>query len=249
MNKLNKYFLLAGCLTFIMSCSKDDDEETSTPTTPSDCFEQQSYTDQLPNMDFETWGYPDSSENKYLEPCGGVWTSSNAISSQLDVRTSLRTTDAQSGKYAVMIKTEGVFGGLVLAPGIFFSGKFLSYELDLEKLLSNAEFGVPFTEKPKSLKGFHKYISVNGDSAYVAIMLSKYNTSNKTKDTVGFGELIIYNSISNYTQFDIGVDYSYSAGTEIPDSVAIIFTPSKGIEDLVGGIGSTLFVDNCSFGY
>jgi len=249
MRILSKYFLLVGCFAFILSCSKDEEEEEPKKTTSPDCFEVGTYTDQLPNMNFETWGYPDSSGNKYQEPCGGVWSSSNGVSAQVDVITSTKTTDAQDGNFAVKIKSEGLFGGFVLAPGILFAGKFLSYNLDLNELLSNAEFGVPFTNKPLNFNGYYKYISVNGDSAYVAVMLSKYNFQTKSKDTVGFGDFTVYNSISNYAEFNIGIDYNYTAGSEVPDSVTVIFTPSKGIESLVGEIGSTLFVDNCRFNY
>ena len=238
------------CILFAFSCSKEDDDTGSTkPKQDPDCFATTSYTDQLPNMDFENWGYPDSSDNKYRDPCGGIFASSNAVSAQFDLITSQRSADAQNGDYAANIVTGSFFGGVLLAPGILFVGEFTSYQLDLQKLLSNARFGVPFTERPASFQGFHKYTSVNGDSAYIAVMLSRYDQQNKIKDTVGFGELTIRNTITQYTEFDIPIDYNYAAGTEQPDSVAIVFISSKEIEDLLGEDGSSLWVDNCKFTY
>lgn len=236
-------------LTLVIACSKEEDDTPPAKKPDPACFEVPVYTNQLPNMDFETWGYPDSSEGKYIEPCGGVWASSNAVSqSILSISTSVRTNKAGNGEFAVQLETQNLFG-VAAFPGVFFSGRFKSYNFSGLDVLNNAEFGVPFTEKPVKFKGLHKYVSVAGDSAYIVVMLSKYNMTNKIKDTVGFGELTVKNSIASYTEFNIDIDYGYSAGSEIPDSVLLLFTSSKALEEILGGAGSTLTVDNCSFVY
>lgn len=243
-------YALLFLMVLVIACSKEEDDDNPPAKKPDpSCFEVPAYTNQLPNMDFETWGYPDSSEGKYIEPCGGVWASSNAVSqSILSISTSVRTNQSGNGDFAVQLETQNLFG-VAAFPGVFFSGRFKSYNFSGLDVLNNAEFGVPFTEKPLKFKGLHKYISVAGDSAYIIVMLSKYDTINKVKDTVGLGDLTIKNSITDYSEFNIDIDYSYPAGSEIPDSVLLLFTSSKALEEILGGAGSTLTVDNCSFVY
>ena len=237
---------------FVFACSKEED---NTPTKPKpnvtpDCYERDtSFTDQLPNMNFESWGYPDSSEGKYQEPCGGVWASSNPVSvSFTGAKSSMPSGSAQQGDYGVEIKTNSLLGPVIM-PGILFTGRYKSYNFSGLDVQKNAEFGVPFTFKPKNIEGFFKYSSVNSDSAYALVLLTKYNTSLKTKDTIGFGDFTILNSVNSYTSFSISIDYSYSSGAETPDSILLLFASSKGALDLVGQPGSTLTVDNCVFVY
>ena len=246
---MKKILIITVAIVFAVSCSKkEDDSEPSKPSTSPACFETPIYSTQLPNMDFEEWGYFDSSGGKYLDPCGNVWFSSNGVSSQVDLITCDRTTDSQHGSYAVKMTTQSVLGPII-APGVFFLGRFKSYEINLTKLLANAEFGVPFVEKPVSLKGYQKYTSVSSDSAFAAVMLSKYNTTTKTRDTVGYGELTIKGTSTAFIEFTINLDYSYSAGTETPDSLSMLFASSKEVEALEGQVGSSLIIDNLFLQY
>lgn len=245
---------MLAALVLLFACSKkdDDDDTPTTPPTPVGCFDQVAYTDQLPNQEFENWGFPDSSGNKYQEPCGGVWTSSNAISNELDLICVKKSATSQTGSAAVEIKTNGInlLGNQVVVPGFFFCGKYKSYAgINIFDPLASIEFGVPFTKKPASLKGFQRYTSVNGDSAYIAVLLSKYNPTKKMKDTIGFGDLTIKNSSTSYSEFNVTIDYKPEFTSELPDSVVVLYTSSKGIESLVGEIGSTLLIDNCTFVY
>jgi hypothetical protein len=232
----------------VTSCSKK--EEESTPPKKSDplCFVAENYTDQLPNFSFENWGYPDSSEGKYKEPCGGVWTSTNGISTQINLTTLTQSTNAQNGTYAAKLTTVSVLGPII-GPAILFTGRFKTYNIDYTDILKNAELGVPFTMKPKTLDGYYSYNPVNSDSALASVLLTKYNTGTNARDTIGYGEFVAKSKVSAYTSFSVIIDYSFTNGTDIPDSILVMFASSKGIEGLKGETGSTLYVDNCGFKY
>lgn len=246
--------LAIALVVLFFSCSKEEEDDDPTPKpNPVGCFDQQSYTDQLPNFDFEDWGYPDSSNGQYQEPCGGVWTSSNAAAVVLspDLVNVSKTANAQSGSSAVEVTTKAFafLGQSITVPGFFFCGRYKNYNINIFDPIKSVEFGVPFTERPVSLKGFQMYTSVNGDSAYIAVMISKYNFSADRKDTLGFGELTISQSSSAYSEFDLNIEYAQDKLSLVPDSIVVLYTSSKAYESLEGEEGSTLLIDNCSFVY
>lgn len=230
------------------ACSKKEEDTTPPKKTDPLCFNVENYTDQLPNFGFDNWGFPDSSDGKYKEPCGGVWTSTNGISAQINLTTLTQSTNAQNGTYAAKLTTVSVLGPII-GPAILFTGRFKTYNIDYTDILKNAELGVPFTMKPKTLNGYYNYSPTNGDSALASVLLTKYNTGTSSRDTVGYGEFVVKTKVSNYTAFSVSIDYTYANGTEIPDSVLVMFASSKGIEGLKGEVGSTLYIDNCGFNY
>lgn len=233
----------------LLSCSKEEDESPKPKPSDTECFKVESYTQQLPNMSFDSWGFPDSSDGAYRDPCGGVWTSSNAISNSFITQsTVIRSSESVDGDFSAQIETKSFLGAIIF-PGVLFNGRFKSYTFNIADALQDVEFGVPFTEKPVGLTGMHTYTSVAGDSAYIAVMLSKYNTATKQKDTVGFGDYTVTSSVNTFSPFTLNMDYSYAAGGEVPDSVLVIYTSSKGFQELIGSAGSTLVVDKCAFVY
>ena len=242
------YVSLIAILLLILSCSKEDDPEVI-PTIPvvDSCFIVKPYTDQLPNFDFEEWGNPESSGGKFEEPCGGIWATGNGGSALTGTIITQKDTDAQNGTYAAKLVTKRTFGN-ILAAGSIFTGRF---ELNLSEPIKSAILGIPFTEKPKSMDGYYKYTSVNADSAQIMVLLTKYNSVDKNRDTVGYGLFVEYNTITAYTAYSALIDYNYSASASIPDTVVVSYTSSKGAseKEFKGEVGSTLFVDNGKFIY
>lgn len=247
-----KFTIILLVSFFLITCSKEEDSDTPSPKPPTtpNCFSSDTvYTTLLPNMDFEYWGFPDSSKGEYQEPCGSVWVTSNAVSLEFTGSTGVTASSkAQNGTIAASMVTNNLLGPIIL-PGILFSGRYKSYDFSGLNFEQNAEFGVPFKEKPIKMEGYYTYTSVNADSAYALVMLSKYNAVSKVKDTVGFGGFTIKETVSSYTKFTVDVDYAYPAGSLVPDSILILFTSSKGTLELVGQAGSTLNIDNCSLTY
>lgn len=240
---LSKKLILCSSVVLVISCSKKE-EDTPPPVVTAGCFERADYTDQLPNFDFDDWGTPIESGGKYEEPCGGVWASGNAGTALSGLVTTSKTTDAISGTHAVEMKT--VSAQNLIAGGSIYIGKF---RLNINNTAKSAVLGMPFTYKPNSMTGYFKYMPVNGDSSNIIILLTKYNTDTKQRDTVAFANQPGYDNVTTFTAFDLMFDYNYSAGNEKPDTVVVNFTSSKAAEFFIGEIGSTFIVDNCKFTY
>jgi hypothetical protein len=108
--------------------------------------------------------------------------------------------------------------------------------------------GEPFTSRPLAIKGWHKYIPVNGDSAAIEVRLEKNGT------VLGSGEKVIYNTVSDWAQFNIPITYT---STETPDTIVVIFASSGNYDftslatlmQCQGQIGSELYLDDIEFDY
>ena len=243
--------LVISAVVMVLSCTKE--EEVPVITTPDpqvdSCFIVLPYTDQLPNFNLEEWGNPENSGGRYEEPCGGIWASGNGGSVLAGGYLVLakESIDVHEGAYAAKLVTHQTSLG-ILAAGSLFTGKFI---LNWSKPFESARLGIPFSKKPKSLDGYYKYTSVNSDSAQVLVLLTKYNSVAKKTDTVGFGTFTEYNTVTSYTAYSTIIDYNYSAGNDIPDTLVVSFTSSAGsaTEDLLGEVGSTLYVDDAKFVY
>ncbi|MDR0605518.1 MAG: PCMD domain-containing protein, partial [Bacteroidales bacterium] len=108
--------------------------------------------------------------------------------------------------------------------------------------------GQPFTSRPTAIKGFYKYIPVNGDSAAIEVRLEKSGT------VLGGGKQVIYTEVSTWTQFDIPINY---LSDEVPDTIVVIFASSANYDftslatlmACQGQIGSALYLDDVEFDY
>ncbi len=203
---------------------------------------------QLPGSDFENW-----TQNYYnstfpslfyweLEPTS-IWSSPNeGVTIAANFPTE-RTSDAQSGSYAARMETKSIF--LVPAGGTLFTGYLIPNMTSTKAML-----GVPFTDKPSSINGYYKYTPAyyNGgqsiDSCAIHAMLSYWDGSQR----VIIAEAIYFSSdtVTNYTAFSIPFVYFLP---NTPDTITVVFSSSKNGESFVGGIGSTLYIDNVSFDY
>ena len=196
--------------------------------------------DQLPNMDFEYW----TEYTNYEEPSPhGIWATPNKLVDLLPEfypSVALKTTDASSGNYAVRVITDSV-QGLPLLSGTLASGVF---EVNLGNPSKSLTRGVPYFSKPSKFQGYYKYFPVDGDSCHVYAQLSYWDESQAKRVLVG--EARLSNNImevDEYTFFDIPFEYYNSMQ---PDSLSMVFVSSAGGEQFVGGVGSTLFVDDVS---
>ena len=241
----NAFFLWGIFIISIvfLSCSKEEDKKES-PKPTAGCFDQRTYTDQLPNMDFEEWGSPLESAGKYEEPCGGVWATGNGGVALSNLTTTTKTTDAQNGTFAAKMTTVLALG--LISGGSIFAGEF---ELDLGNPANSALLGVPFSERPIGLKGYYKYLPVGGDSANIMVVLTKFNASSGRRDTIAYGAMPEKSAVDTYTEFNLTLDYNYPMGTATPDTIVVNFTSSKAAQEFKGQVGSTLFIDNCRFTY
>lgn len=122
-----------------------------------------------PKDGFEVWmkGVSDAEGmGTFYEPAG--WTSSNTgafllkLFGMTDRLVISQTEDAHSGTYAAHIETidtKGADMGIKVpkvTTGSLFLGKFIT---DTENTLKSSKFGIQFSKRPQSLKGYYKYTS------------------------------------------------------------------------------------------
>jgi hypothetical protein len=190
----------------------------------------------IPEGGFNNW--TPNSTNTYYEPEGGWWTTLNPLVSIGAPVTVYPTEDAHSGEYAAQLETK--LWGTLLLSGIMVSGDFILSPPYIEN-------GKPFTDTPSKFKGWYKYLSINGDSAGIAAILTRYNPGKGKQDTVATAVTAITESASTYTAFELDFDYLLP-GID-PDSIVIVFTSSGDGGNLQGQVGSTLTLDDISLEY
>lgn len=187
---------------------------------------------QIPDGDFEGWT-PDQL-NLYEEPQSEWWATLNPLRNLGGPVSVSKSTDAHSGNYSAHM-VSGTYGTLFV-PGILLSGSF--------DILNAPDFftrGQAYTARPTTFRGWYKFNPANGDSAAVAVQLTRWNSSTEQRDTVGEVGLIIRGSISNWTEFVLPIFY-YS--NETPDTLVVVATSSADGANFNGQVGSELWIDD-----
>lgn len=191
----------------------------------------------LPNGNMEEWiSYPNY-ENPFPE---GIWASANKI---VDLNPSyyhavlFKSDDAHSGNFAAKGVTAR-FDGLPLLTGSLSTGLF---DVDLQNPLESMIIGVPYKSRPTKFQGFYKYFGVDGDSCEIRTSLTKWDPVAGEQIKVGEAIMRTTDLVDEYTFFDLTFNY-YS--TEEPDTIDMVFAASAGGEIFVGGVGSTIYVDD-----
>lgn len=89
----------------------------------------------------------------------------------------------------------------------------------------------PINYRPAALQGYYKYednIFIDGtesvtDTAQVVVILTKWNSALAKEDTVGSGIFATAEAISNFTGFNVPIQYSSSA---MPEKITVLLDPS-----------------------
>ena len=193
----------------------------------------------LPNMDMEEWiTYPN-----YENPApDGVWASANKVA---DLNPDwypvllFKTDDAYSGNYAAKAVTN-IADGMPLLAGSLSTGVFT---VNLENPLKSLITGVPYKSRPTGFHGYYKYMGVDGDSCEIRTTLSRWNAATHERDKIGEVVFRTTDLIEEYTYFDLEIVYFLA---EEPDTIDMVFAASAGGEYFIGGVGSTLYIDDFS---
>lgn len=192
----------------------------------------------LPNMDMEEWiTYPN-----YESPAPeGVWASANKVVDLLPgvyPELLFKTTDAHSGQYAAMARTDSA-SGMPLLTGSLSTGLF---SVNLQNPLESMIIGVPYKSKPTRFQGWYKYISVGGDSCEIRTTLTRWNPETKKREKIAEAIMRDTNVVDTYTFFDMPLVYFIN--DKDPDTIDMVFAASAGGEYFKGKIGSTIFADD-----
>ncbi len=161
--------------------------------------------------------------------------------------TIFKTTDAHSGTYAA----KAVSNIFPLGPTTIFIPGMIGTAI-MDNVNVRALIGRPCPDcKPTHLKGYFKFEPVNNDSCAVVLLCSRWNSTAKKRDTVGYGKFVQHTAVNSYTQFEVPVNYT---GSGTVDSISLLIVSSAGFNVVnflgsVGQVGNTMYVDDLVLDY
>jgi len=126
---------------------------------------------QIPNSGFEDW----IDQGNYNNP--DLWSSLNDMTEPAGVYTCTKGSPGNPGASYLKLTSKNVTG-MGLLPGIAVSG-------ELNTIDMQALSGFPFTGRPESISGNWKYMAYEGDQGYISILLTLWNPSSQSRDTIG----------------------------------------------------------------
>ena len=259
------------CLAVIfMAASCDKPEPPKPDPTPVDTTDTdlgftkptcEAFVHDIVDGGFENCWYKQEMSNEiYVEYQSSVFYSLNSLHALLDVQSMMLTSspitayreknDPHSGKSCMKLVTGLLTDGQgsLLIPGAMAPLD----ENFVDQFLNSAD-GInvkkPYSDKPTAIKGFYKYLPVNGDEGSICVEL--FNGSEK----IARGYQRFGSDVSQWTSFNIPIDYTINGGslsTAQPTHISIIVSSSAdyNFADLTncqGQVGSTLWLDDISF--
>jgi len=124
-----------------------------------------------------------------------------------------QTTDAKNNEFAVAL-----------------SGFYQFQVMRITTGTSPNDSGWPIDYSPKELNGFYKAIlpcsTCDSLRAYVDVYLTKYDTEQHIRDTIGQGHIILKETANEYENFNITIDY-VSNNEMFPDSITIVIAKER----------------------
>lgn len=223
-------------------------------------FKTESYVE-IPNLNFDTWTqngrnwYPNSDATNSYWATGneGVTLGGNSNSMGVEDSRSGLAAQLQTVQVKVLIVS-------VKAAGNLFIG---SYKTNTSNPASSVTFGRPYEgARPTKLSGYFKYQpgatmssgSIPADRTLTSDECDIYIQLWSGDETIGEGHFITNETVSEYTYFEIPVEYTVT--NKRPDKITIVATSSRygGYFDgmnVIGqlAIGSTLWVDDFELSY
>lgn len=187
---------------------------------------------QVPNGNFESW----YNEGNYQNPT--YWDTPNSTTGSLGVFSVTQENSlVQNGQAAAKIQSISIFGTPV--PGLITLGDF---NVNIINFVSTIEGGFPFTYKPNALKGYYQYEPVNGDQAFVGVLLLKQNGT--LWDTIAVGNFTTTLTQLNWTPFTVNIDYTNPQETPTHLNIIILSSDKDAPQP-----NSIFYVDNLTFDY
>lgn len=179
---------------------------------------------QIPNYGFENW----STIKNYSEPVN--WSSLNSTTSRFNDFTCKKMGNTTVG-YSVSLWSKTINGKVV--PGIIVSGK-------IDTTTYKAISGFAYTGRPSELKGSRQFMGGENDNGFIAAYLTKWDTTNSRRDTIGFAFEELKGM--SHTWSDFKIPFKYNSILK-PDSCVIVLSSSGKTPKPY----SFLYIDNLSF--
>lgn len=215
----------------------------------------------IPNLGFEDWSQEGKNWFPNTDASNSYWATGNKGVTIGGSSNSTGVSDSHTGLAARLETVEvNAFIVKVKAAGNIFIG---SYETNISDPASSVTFGRPYAgARPTKLSGYFKYQpgatmssgSVPADRTLTSDECDIYVMLWSGDETIGEGHFITNQTVSEYTRFEIPVEYTVT--NKRPDKITIVATSSRyggyfsGI-NVIGqlAIGSTLWVDDFELSY
>lgn len=202
------------------------------------------------NFSFEEWemvGF----ENQFPEPVNwsSLKTSEPDNLANVSPEVMFKSTDAHSGSFSVHLISKSVFG--IVANGIITNGR-IHADFDPAAGFTytdpdDAQWNTPLTDRPDSLVGYYKYISVDGDAAQLQALLHTGFASQPQPDSSNWIALAKANlateNVPEWTRFSI--PFNYFLDTE-PEFILFNFSSGAGLDAVAG---SEMWIDDIELVY
>ena len=253
-------FVTLASIAFFASCEKDPvpDPPKQTPSNtefPSSKPECEAFTKEFVDGGFENCWYWQSTQNDtYLEYQSSVLLTLNmlhALEDMIPGTTAPFTAYCDSvtphtGKFAMKLVSGHIHdnqNGELFLPGAMAPLN----EGFIDEFLNDGNISVkrPYTEKPTAIKGYYKYLPVNGDASSISVKL--YNGD----EVIAEGTLTESSAVGEWTAFNIPITGENYAN-QTPTHISVIFSASAdyNFADLLsctGQVGSALWLDDLEF--
>lgn len=193
----------------------------------------------VPNAGFENWYNNTETGSTYQLPQSWIATDmlNRAFNTNYTGAGVTKTTQSHSGTSAALMQT--VISGGDTAAGVLFSVN--TFAEFIGALFNGTGMGFTCATRPANLTGFYKFTGVSGDYAVVSVLLTKWNTSQGKRDTLGIGSAQVITNAANYTSVTVPVSYALNL---FPDTALIIAALQASNNTHVG---SMFFLDDLAF--
>lgn len=248
------------------ACRVRDGEEVSAPM-PFETAEPV----QPDNLSFDAWHASGKVWNPWEEGGAQVWDSANKATASF-TGSATRPEDtfvAVAGPGKKACRMESSYAVVKFAAGSVFTGQFVK----LQGLGAELAWGLPFTGKPVSLKGYAAYKSTpvtdadaahaglkgQPDTGHILIALTDWQeqfhvvSSSATyvdfdhdPGVIAYGRYALTETTDGYVAFDIPLEYR---NARTPRYLVIVASSSSLGDYFTGGRGSTLWVDEFELVY
>lgn len=216
---------------------------------------------EIPNLNFDTWSQNGKNWYPNSDAANSFWATGNEGVTLGGNSNSMGVEDSRSGLAAQLQTVQvKVLIVSVKAAGNLFIG---SYKTNTSNPASSVTFGRPYEgARPTKLSGYFKYQpgatmssgSIPADRTLTSDECDIYIQLWSGDETIGEGHFITNETVSEYTYFEIPVEYTVT--NKRPDKITIVATSSRygGYFDgmnVIGqlAIGSTLWVDDFELSY
>lgn len=226
----------------------------------------------VPNLDFDNWIMDGKSwfPNADLTDANYIWDSGNRGANSLSAKnpTSPEEVFTVKGKAAKLASSTVLS---VLAAGSIYTGKYVK----TVGVGAELAFGIPFTGRPRALKGYYNYtpakidkvrepylhLEGKNDQCHIYIVLADWgktftiNTTTKTlldldndPGIIAVGDLLDDTATGDkYKEFEISLNYK--SLTRKPTHILIVAAASRYGDYFTGGNGTVLYVDEFELVY